>query len=98
MEAFSGQPIYKKDLQNKKIRIVYPSHSKFFKGAGFYEGEYKGDNEPIGSGIFIAAQPFWKEVSYENGLKHGVHRLFICSAIIFLVYLHISSHLIVTIS
>ena len=74
MEKFSGSIMKKKDLQNKKIRIIYPTKSKFFKGAGFYEGEYQEDDEPIGSGIFIAAQPYWKETNLKNGLKHGIQR------------------------
>lgn len=74
LEKFKGQPIYQTDLQSKKIRIVYPSYSKFFKGSGFYEGEYKNENEPTGSGIFIGAQPYWRESNYVDGVKHGIQR------------------------
>lgn len=74
MEDFKGETIKKKDLQNNKIRIVYPHHSKFFKGSGFYEGEYKGEDTPHGSGVFIAAQPYWKEIRKEEGQFHGIQR------------------------
>lgn len=74
MEDFKGEIIKKKDLQNNKIRIVYPHHSKFFKGSGFYEGEYKSDDTPHGSGIFIAAQPYWKEIRKDDGQYHGIQR------------------------
>lgn len=74
MEKFQGKPIFKKDLETKKIRIVYPFPNKFFKGAGFYEGEFKNEDEPFGSGVFVGAQPFWKELNVENGQREGVQK------------------------
>lgn len=74
MQKFDGQPLVMKDIETKRIRIVYPSTNLFFNGAGFYEGEFKDNDTPAGTGIFIGAQPFWKELNFQDGLKQGLQR------------------------